>query len=182
MGSESRRFLRNPGRYVLSMFWYGQDRQIKDHAGRVCQCWSPSAFGLGKNAGTGGMSRSEYRSFVRGLRSRHVEALATRIVGLLVAFYALQIGADAVVQFAALGVKLEAFLRLAWAGALVIFAVFCFTCPGIRRDKLLRELLRAERCASCAFDLSTLPPDTDGLVRCPECSARWRAASSASTA
>ena len=178
MGPESRSFLQNPAWYVLSMFWYGQNREIKDHAGRVCTCWSPSVFGSGKNAGTGAMTKAEYRLFVRGLRTRHVEAWVTRVVGVLAAFYAIQIGADAVTQFASLGVNLEAFLRLAWASALVLFAVFSFTCPGIRRDKLRRELLRAGRCACCAFDLSTLPPDTAGLVQCPECGARWRGAPS----
>lgn len=182
MGHASRNFRRDPVRYVLSMFWYGQDREISDHAGEVCQCFSPSVFGMGKNAGTGAMTRSEYRSFVRGLRSRHIESFVTKAVGVLAALFAIRIGTEAVTQLAALGMKVEAFLRLACAIAMAVFAVYCFTCPGVRRDKLRAELLRAGRCASCAFDLTALPPASDGFVRCPECSARWRATPQASTA
>lgn len=37
-----------------------------------------------------------------------------------------------------------------------------------------RALLTFHVCASCGFDLSTLAPELDGCVVCPECAAAWR--------
>jgi hypothetical protein len=37
-----------------------------------------------------------------------------------------------------------------------------------------REFLLDGLCPCCAYDLTTLAPDPDGLVTCPECGAAWR--------
>jgi hypothetical protein len=35
-------------------------------------------------------------------------------------------------------------------------------------------LVAEGRCASCAYKLTSVPPDPDGITICPECSAAWR--------
>ena len=45
---------------------------------------------------------------------------------------------------------------------------------GLSRPAVLVALRERGRCARCAYDLSGLEPDDDGLITCPECGARWR--------
>ena len=90
MRSDARHFFRDPIRFILGMLWYGQSREITDHAGETCRCFSPSLLATGKDAGTGNMTEAEYREFVRRVRRRHSEAAMTRFVGVamaLVAFF-----------------------------------------------------------------------------------------------
>ena len=52
---------------------------------------------------------------------------------------------------------------------------------GENPKHLLRALRVHDRCG-CAYDLSGLEPDDDGLITCPECGARWRRGSTTTKA
>ncbi|MEM0982621.1 MAG: hypothetical protein AAGI17_01580 [Planctomycetota bacterium] len=41
-------------------------------------------------------------------------------------------------------------------------------------QKSMIEAARLGTCGVCAYSLADLPIDADGLVTCPECTARWR--------
>lgn len=42
------------------------------------------------------------------------------------------------------------------------------------RQKVRAALLETHTCASCGYDLASLPATPDGLTTCPECDAAWR--------
>ncbi|MDX2133115.1 MAG: hypothetical protein SFY69_13805 [Planctomycetota bacterium] len=58
---------------------------------------------------------------------------------------------------------------------LLAFTLLTWSVRAVRRhvDRSRRALLRDSRCASCAYSLHGAPHAADGLVTCPECTARW---------
>ncbi len=45
-----------------------------------------------------------------------------------------------------------------------------------RGDRLANDMVRAGRCAGCAYSLEGLGPEPDGCTVCPECGAAWNRA------
>jgi len=137
---------------------------------------------MGKNAGTGGMTKSEYSAFKRKLSRRHAEFAFTRFVGVamvLMLTLSLLAGIEDILLH---GWAIETFWSVAKFMFWSAFTIYVFTCPGVSHDTLVSELLAAKRCPSCAFDLDSLQADGSGLTRCPECNTQWRIARDRSSA
>ncbi|MFO0827935.1 MAG: hypothetical protein U0572_07260 [Phycisphaerales bacterium] len=89
-------------------------------------------------------------AFVLGMRSLRVAP----IVGLLIFIFAL-----------AGGGLVSVWLAMRAAGLSV----------GSALELVVAALLRMARCASCGYPIDASAADANGLVRCPECGAAWRA-------
>lgn len=51
--------------------------------------------------------------------------------------------------------------------------LYRFSIPRVERELIVAAMLAERRCASCAYDLSVAPPDSDGRTTCSECAAAW---------
>lgn len=174
MPNHHSQFRNTPLRTIACKLRFAESREITDHAGQVCQCFSPSAFATGNDAGTGGMTKSEYKAFLKTLKRRYAEFAFTRFVAVtmtILLIFSLFTFIDELLLY---GWSVKSWWSvtkfLFWSA----FTVYIYTCPGVSRDTLMKELLAAKRCPSCAFDLAVLPVGGNGLTRCPECNTQWR--------
>lgn len=151
-------------------------RSMVDHAGQPTTSFNPSLIGVGKDAGTGGMSREAYLAFMRDMRRRHAELVGARCIGGFVVLFIIMLATMAFMDLAMDGFTLNSIRQFAWLIILALVAVYMFTSSGLPHETMIKELLARSRCASCGFDLVGVPPDDEGLSRCPECGSRWRIA------
>lgn len=71
-----------------------------------------------------------------------------------------------------------------WWDVLIRLAIIAAIAVGMLRARrsfgyaragtIARVMLEAHRCPACAYSLERVPPQSDGCVVCPECSAAWR--------
>ncbi|MEM0982620.1 MAG: hypothetical protein AAGI17_01575 [Planctomycetota bacterium] len=70
---------------------------------------------------------------------------------------------------------LEDALPLLVLGAALVLGFWLTTDPDKSRARVVAKRLAAENvCGACGYDMLDLPSDDDGLVTCPECTAKWR--------
>ncbi len=167
-------------RHAPSLGWRRKhasvSRSMVDHAGQPTTSFNPSLIGIGKDAGTGGMSREAYLPFMRDMRRRHAELIGARCIGgfvvLMIAMHAIL----ACMDLATDGFTLSTIKQFAWLIIFAVIAIYMFTSSGLPHETMIKELLARSYCASCGFDLGGVPSDDEGLSRCPECGSRWRIA------
>lgn len=149
-------------------------RSMADHSGQPTTSFNPSAFGQGKDAGTGGMSSEAYREFIRDMRRRYAEPTGMLCIGGFMLLMILLTAPLTLMDLASDGFTLSTIKQSSWLVVLALIAVYAFTSHGLTHKTMVKELLARSRCASCGFNLASIPPNDSGLTCCPECSARWR--------
>jgi predicted membrane protein len=149
-----------------------------DHAGQPTTSFNPSIIGIGKNAGTGGMSRGAYRAFIRDMRRRHAQPIATRCLGALFLLGAFLMAPLTIWDIVDYGLTLDTLRQSVWMLVIAGLATCALTSHGLPHEVMVKELLARSNCASCGFDLAGVRVDGEGLSLCPECGCRWRIASS----
>jgi len=153
-----------------------------DHAGQPTASFNPSIIGIGKNAGTGGMSRGAFRSFIRDMRRKHAQPIGTRCIGAFFLVLILLMAPLTIWDIVDYGLTRDTLKESVSIFTFALFALIMFTSHGLPHEIMVKELLARSNCASCGFDLAGVSIDNEGLSRCPECSARWRIASPGSRA
>lgn len=151
-------------------------RRMTDHAGRPTTSFNPSAIGQGKDAGTGSMTGEAYRAFMQEMRRRHAEPAWTKFVGVFMLLLILLTAPMIFMDVGSNGFTMETIKQGVWVVVFVLIALYSFTSHGLTHETMVKELLARSCCASCGFNLGSIPAGDDGLTRCPECGCRWRLA------
>jgi hypothetical protein len=150
-----------------------------DDAGNAVRIWRPALLTPGGPAGDANMSRGDYRRIRKAVAHRSYSLGVVRPIAWVSIVLGSWLVLAELIHAAAVRGALPSFLTVG-AGAVLTYLGWS-TLAGVGADEVaITAALRAEgRCPSCAYDLAQLASESDGLVTCPECGARWRAADSA---
>ena len=166
-------------RVLADWMVYGKRWEIKDDAGAPVRLFVPTNTQPLQNPGEGVMSVKAFKELRSAVRKRSRSTRWLRPLGWFLMLY----GAFMLVQDISTGLGGPAVL-FPWRDVMFHAFVFVFgyylsVSIGTDRDAI-REALRANhRCASCGYDISGTPASEDGLICCPECTARWKDAEGA---
>ena len=155
---------------------YGS-RRMSDHAGQRTTSFNPSSIGRGKDAGTGCMTRDRYNAFMRDVRRRSAEPAWTKFIGGLMVLLIFLTAPIVVMDALEFGINLDTIKQGIWLVVFTLIGLYAFTTHGLTHETMVKELLARSHCASCGFDLNSIPASDSDLTVCPECGCRWRIAS-----